>query len=543
MNARSEDERTSVSADLRADHEKALEKLTALRRKLAMERDRLQAAQSLVSQLREALVQARDQSARLQSCIDLLGGDGAALGQARGEASDLLALPVVARAIEKAQARAAAFRWDPFGNGGGAPRPERPPPPGRPLNVAVGEIRGNRTLFRTVHDPRVRISPVSESGSAAPDVLVLDGINATRAEDSARSVSPELWARIARGEARLVLDGSSEGGRHKASASTMFHDLLRSRGVDPVLAAHVTQDRGYPADYAAWCRANGVERPMSVWIFDRYVQQTFAAFHDGGESAFAIRLKRSGWVKGGRTRRFVCLNKVMRPIRLLFLLRLMQEGLWNHGFISTGPVGPTDRRDLLRMLRSTPGFGPLEAPLSPLLDELAGREPISLGVDVSAGDAVQRRAMIDASELKEYTRSWFTIVTETDFDDRPCRITEKPLKPLLNFHPFILLGSPGSLRFLKAYGFDTYPEVFDERYDDELDRRTRFDMAFNQVARLCRMDEAALARLGGAATQTAVFNAWWGMVELPRLFRSHIDAALIDQLEAMFGAEAASATR
>jgi hypothetical protein len=30
-----------------------------------------------------------------------------------------------------------------------------------------------------------------------------------------------------------------------------------------------------------------------------------------------------------------------------------------------------------------------------------------------------------------------------------------------------------------------------------------------------------------------VFNAWWGLVELPKLFRSHIDAGLVDQFVAL----------
>ena len=33
-----------------------------------------------------------------------------------------------------------------------------------------------------------------------------------------------------------------------------------------------------------------------------------------------------------------------------------------------------------------------------------------------------------------------------------------------------------------------------------------------------------------------MFNAYWGLIELPRLFRSHIDAALVDRLTQFAGA-------
>lgn len=94
-----------------------------------------------------------------------------------------------------------------------------------------------------------------------------------------------------------------------------------------------------------------------------------------------------------------------------------------------------------------------------------------------------------------YDRCWFSIVTETEMTTRAIRITEKPLKPLANFHPFLIFGNPGSLAFLKQLGFSTFAPWIDERYDDEPDPLERFDLAYAEVRRISAMPNRSCTRL------------------------------------------------
>ncbi len=132
--------------------------------------------------------------------------------------------------------------------------------------------------------------------------------------------------------------------------------------------------------------------------------------------------------------------------------------------------------------------------------------------------------------LPEYGRSWFSVVTETEMDERPLRITEKPLKPLMNFHPFLVLGNPGSLDLLRGYGFRSFPGLFDESYDGEPDPARRFEAVFRQVERLCGLEEAELERLERAAEDAVLHNARQALVGLPRLFRERLDPDLIGRI-------------
>lgn len=224
----------------------------------------------------------------------------------------------------------------------------------------------------------------------------------------------------------------------------------------------------------------------------------------------------------------------------------MQAGLFERGYISLGRLGEigggrlVSRDEFVGLLREVPGFQDLLPTLEPLLDDLEAVGPISLGL---RDDLTPRKALqwvLSPMALEEYSRSWFSVVTESDAGDWLHRITEKPFKPLLNFHPFVMLGCLGALRLVRAYGFDTYPGMFDESYDDALPLRARHDKILAETGRLCALDQGAMAQLDDEVAETVVFNAWWGLVELPGVFHSHIDARLVDQLLA-FSAQPADA--
>ena len=55
--------------------------------------------------------------------------------------------------------------------------------------------------------------------------------------------------------------------------------------------------------------------------------------------------------------------------------------------------------------------------------------------------------------------------------------------------PFILAAAPGNLAYLRSYGFQTFDQWIDERYDDEPDPGIRMRMIVDQVERLCRLSD------------------------------------------------------
>jgi hypothetical protein len=60
-------------------------------------------------------------------------------------------------------------------------------------------------------------------------------------------------------------------------------------------------------------------------------------------------------------------------------------------------------------------------------------------------------------------------VTETVATGRRHHITEKTFKPIAMGMPFVIVGTRGSLEYLRSYGFRTFEGIWDESYDLEED--------------------------------------------------------------------------
>jgi len=58
------------------------------------------------------------------------------------------------------------------------------------------------------------------------------------------------------------------------------------------------------------------------------------------------------------------------------------------------------------------------------------------------------------------------------------RITEKTMKPMVSFRPFILLSTPGTLSYLRSQGFKTFSAWWDESYDDITDHYKRIEKVY-----------------------------------------------------------------
>lgn len=87
----------------------------------------------------------------------------------------------------------------------------------------------------------------------------------------------------------------------------------------------------------------------------------------------------------------------------------------------------------------------------------------------------------------------FTLIVETYIDETAVSgfslthndrhfLCEKSYKPLACKHPFIMASTQGNLAYLRSQGFESFPELFDESYDDIADWRQRVD----RVAELVR---------------------------------------------------------
>lgn len=80
-----------------------------------------------------------------------------------------------------------------------------------------------------------------------------------------------------------------------------------------------------------------------------------------------------------------------------------------------------------------------------------------------------------------YDKTFFSVVNEDSNMSEPLIMTEKTCKPLAFFHPFIVVAQPGLLSLIRKYGFLTWPELFDESYDDIIDLNDKISAINKQI--------------------------------------------------------------
>ena len=89
------------------------------------------------------------------------------------------------------------------------------------------------------------------------------------------------------------------------------------------------------------------------------------------------------------------------------------------------------------------------------------------------------------SLFDQSAESLLYLVTETVATGRRHHLTEKTFKPIALGMPFVIVGTQGSLEYLRSYGFRTFGDVWDESYDLAED-----DVRIERIASLLRsLDE------------------------------------------------------
>lgn len=77
-----------------------------------------------------------------------------------------------------------------------------------------------------------------------------------------------------------------------------------------------------------------------------------------------------------------------------------------------------------------------------------------------------------------YNDTCFSLVLEsvTKYENSVPFLTEKIYKPIRHLHPYMVVGAPGILKYLRSQGFETYDNLFDESYDEIEDLDQRLDI-------------------------------------------------------------------
>jgi hypothetical protein len=119
------------------------------------------------------------------------------------------------------------------------------------------------------------------------------------------------------------------------------------------------------------------------------------------------------------------------------------------------------------------------------------------------------RAGSDSSgdyDNSDYSSTAIEVVLETLFDDSRHHLTEKILRPIACGKPFILISTPGALKYLHRYGIRTFNGLIDESYDLISDPKKRLEFIVKEMSRLANLPIDQKKTLWSELNQIAKFN-------------------------------------
>lgn len=193
-----------------------------------------------------------------------------------------------------------------------------------------------------------------------------------------------------------------------------------------------------------------------------------------------------------RTRKFLCKNGVARPHRMYLAGALQDKKLLDKFYFSWLNHTKWDYSNHKRHAFSIYNYGKTNREYLSSFIEFIKNEPYIL--DITSEQATDRMNQIYIN-TRLYNSSYASLITETivdDYDREILFISEKTYQPIYNLHPFINVGGHRILNFLKSEGYATFPELFDESYDDIKDCSSRLKKIIAEVEKFCNTDSKVL---------------------------------------------------
>lgn len=221
---------------------------------------------------------------------------------------------------------------------------------------------------------------------------------------------------------------------------------------------------------------------------------------------------------------FICFNAAARPHRVALVSELYRRGLQNNvisllfRYAKKPTISDTQMSDYIskNFMISKDQKTYFDAMF--VKDRKSKRITVDGNVDDIVAD--DRKSL-----AKFYKETYFSLVTETKFGsestaihasgqvgtyfNNPFFVTEKTFKPIAYFHPFVIVGSAGTLQYLRDEGYETFPEMFDESYDTIEDGTERFQKICETVENFCKLPKEKKDEIYTSIIPKLVHNNKW----------------------------------
>lgn len=295
-------------------------------------------------------------------------------------------------------------------------------------------------------------------------------------------------------DTKYYFDNMEEG--HIYACLPGIHEIINILDLDPKKCYFITAAMDAREIYNEFCIKENIQNKINIIPVATWARSL--KFSSNLE-----KVKEHEFLIEPKEKIFLCFNRIFRTHRVSLLGLLYNKGLVEKAYYSFTPQSWN-----INILKSYLS----EKTTSIVLDEYSknlGKLPLILNnPDLKPANNIQE------DDLKFFKNSYFSLVTETFFfstinryvDEHAVFFSEKIFKPILCKHPFVLVGRPKSLNYLKKLGFKTFHPYIDESYDLIENDEDRLLAVVNEVERLSKKTTGEWMDLLKAVEEVVNYN-------------------------------------
>ena len=273
------------------------------------------------------------------------------------------------------------------------------------------------------------------------------------------------------GRAMLLFDQCLEG-YQTTWLWQYFHEECEKYKISPRAIIYVTGNVIANEQYDAWANEKQIVEKINVvpyTVFEHDVTKIAKEINliSNYEKNYSYKVENQNQIKT-----FNCLQKRLRPHRIWLYKYLVDADLVNEGIISMNPFHPRQTFFEGRHIDET-DTQKYNAGLPKLVNGKNNNE--------FSDNYYIRRITTDV-----FLDSWLSIVSEASAgeSDETIFISEKIFKPIICFHPFIVVSNQGYLEKLKEMGYKTFDGFIDESYDKMPNVFDRYNLIIDNIKKI-----------------------------------------------------------
>lgn len=181
-----------------------------------------------------------------------------------------------------------------------------------------------------------------------------------------------------------------------------------------------------------------------------------------------------------RTHRYTALNRLHKWWRATVMTVLRDRGLLSNSYWSYNNIDSNDQWH----------DNPIQLEMFPGLEQQVKNFVAQGAISCDTLDPVQQNSHWTLI-AEHFDDTYCHLVLETLYDAEQSQgafLTEKTFKPIRHAQPFIIFGTPHSLKTLRDLGYMTFDNLLDNNYDDEFDNTERFKKTLSALEQLNQKD-------------------------------------------------------